>query len=76
MRHDFTDMIGLFVTMHHMPHVVAYVVAYVVLVWPVDVCFGRLQTCRGARVGLQWARCRLMHRSKWLLGSISKPPTS
>ena len=43
---------------YDMPHVVAYVVAYVVLVWGVDVCFGRLQTCRGARVGRQWATAR------------------
>jgi len=49
---------------YDMPHVVAYVVAYVVLVWGVDVCFGRLQTCRGARFGRQWATTGLPRRKK------------
>src|SRR5262249_17266818 len=39
---------------YDMRHVVAYVVADVVLVWGVDVCFGRLQTWCATRFGRQW----------------------
>ena len=50
---------------YYMPNLVAYVVADVVPVG-VDVCFGRLQTCRGARVGRQWAKSsrEQMHKTR------------
>jgi hypothetical protein len=38
-----------------------------------EVCFRRLRTLRCTRYGRQWAKTRLMHRSKGLLNLISKP---